>query len=426
MIGMNRKNFIGAMGLGASAILAPGCRKNLSGSSILPDYNSVDPSSYWAAVRRGYVLDADRVYLNCGGLGPTPSRVLEAVELKSKELQSISETGYSLLDQARIVAAEYLSADSDGICFTRNATESNSIIAAGLKLKKGDEVIFESHAHPGGSFPWLNRQKRDGIAVKVFDPDSESMEGSVERILKLITPRTRVIQVSHITAPTGILFDVKAIAALAREKGIWFHVDGAQSAGMIPVNLQAIGCDSYATSGHKWMGGPRGTGILFIAKDRMDDVECSHLGGHSELEYELPDGITYQPSARRHEYGTRNTELVEGLRVAMELQESIGLERIEAYGSGLANYLQSKLREIDGTRILTPSDPKMRRSITAFASSRIPFDTLSNRLMREYRMRCRQVTERGLNAVRLSTHIFNSKSECDRVVEAVAEITKSV
>jgi len=423
---MNRKNFIGTMGLGASALLAPGCRKKQSGSSPLPDYDSVTPSSFWAEVRRGYVLDTDRVYLNCGGLGPAPSQVLKAVESKSKELQNISETGHSIMDQARVVAADYLGADTDELCFTRNATESNSIIASGLRLKKGDEVIFESHAHPGGSFPWLNRQKLDGIDVKVFDPDPETMEGSVERIRKLITSRTRVIQVSHITAPTGILFDVKAIASLARERGIWFHVDGAQTAGMIPVDLRAIGCDSYATSGHKWMGGPRGTGILFIAKDRMDEVDCSHLGGHSDSEYELPGSITYQPSARRHEYGTRNTELVEGLRVAMELQKSIGLERIEAYGSGLATYLQSRLLEIDSVRILTPSDPAMRRSITTFASSKVPYDTLSNGLMREYRMRCRQVTERGLNAVRVSTHIFNSKNECDRVADAVAKIVKSV
>ncbi|MDG2255233.1 MAG: aminotransferase class V-fold PLP-dependent enzyme [Opitutaceae bacterium] len=423
---MNRKKFIGSMGLGASAILVPGCRKGISGLSVLPDYESIDPSDYWTAVRRGYMLDTDRVYLNCGGLGPAPSRVLEAVEAKGKELQRISETGHSIMDKARVVAADYLGADTDELCFTRNATESNSIIASGLTLEKGDEVIFESHAHPGGSFPWLNRQKLDGIDVKVFDPDPETMQGSVERIRKLITPRTRVIQVSHITAPTGILFDVKAIASLARERGIWFHVDGAQSAGMLPVDLRAIGCDSYATSGHKWMGGPRGTGILFIAKDRMDEVDCSHLGGHSGLEYELPGGITYEPSARRHEYGTRNTELVEGLRVAMEIQNSIGLERIEAYGSGLATYLQSKLLEIDSVRILTPSDPKMRRSITTFASSKVPFDRLTNGLMREYRMRCRQVTERGLDAVRVSTHIFNSKNECDRVADAVAEILKSV
>ncbi|MBT6769121.1 MAG: hypothetical protein HOA81_09035, partial [Opitutales bacterium] len=117
---MNRKKFIGSMGLGASAILVPGCRKGISGLSVLPDYESIDPSDYWTAVRRGYMLDTDRVYLNCGGLGPAPSRVLEAVEAKGKELQRISETGHSIMDKARVVAADYLGADTDELCFTRN------------------------------------------------------------------------------------------------------------------------------------------------------------------------------------------------------------------------------------------------------------------------------------------------------------------
>jgi selenocysteine lyase/cysteine desulfurase len=144
------------------------------------------------------------------------------------------------------------------------------------------------------------------------------MQGSVDRIETLITPRTKAIQISHITAPTGILFDVDAIGDLAHKHNIWFHVDGAQTAGMIPINLKELNCDSYATSGHKWMGGPRGTGILFIKKDRLEEVECSHIGGHSESSYELPDQLSYKNSAMRHEYGTRNTDLIEGLQVAIE------------------------------------------------------------------------------------------------------------
>ena len=418
---MHRKEFIGTLGLGASAMFAAGCQTS-SSTTTLPDFNTTSKDAYWAAVRRQFPLGNDRVYLNCGGLGPAPTVVLDAVQAKSQELQVISETGHAQMDETRTPTAQYLGAHPDEICFTRNATESNSIIAAGLKLKPGDEVIFESHAHPGGSFPWLNRQHRHGIKVKIFDPDPHTMEESVSRIQNLITPRTRVIQVSHITAPTGILFDIKAIGKLAREHGIWFHVDGAQTAGMIPVNLQDMNCDSYATSGHKWMGGPRGTGILYIKKDRLDDVECSHIGGHSVHDYQLPDQISYRPGAVRHEYGTRNTELVAGLKRAIEFQNEIGVKRIEAYGSELATYLRQGLADIPGIRILTPSDPAMRRSITTFAHEKVPFNELTSRLMGEYRLRCRQVTERGLNAVRVSTHIFNSRQDCDQVIEAVSQI----
>jgi len=420
---MNRKEFIGTLGLGASAMIGSGCQTTSSTTS-LPDYNSAPKDVFWSAVRKQFPLGNDRIYFNCGGLGPAPSVVLDAVQEKTAELQSISETGYAIMDEVRVVTADYLGAHPDEICFTRNATESNSIIAAGLKLKPGDEVIFESHAHPGGSFPWLNRQQRHGIKIKVFDPDPESMEGSVERIRKLITSRTRVIQVSHITAPTGILFDIEAIRDLARKNNIWFHVDGAQTAGMIPVDLHSMDCDSYATSGHKWMGGPRGTGILQIKKDRLEEVECSHVGGHSAPTYKFPDQIHFAESAKRHEYGTRNTALIEGLKVAIEFQKQIGQDRIESYGTELATYLQEGLNQIPSIKVITPKAPKMRRSITTFTCSNIPFNTMNSRLMQEYRLRCRPVSEQGLNGVRVSTHIFNSKSDCDRVIEAVEEIVR--
>jgi len=419
---LNRKKFISTIGLGSSALVAAGCRNGKSSEGALSEFNPESPGAFWKSVQNAYQISEDRVYLNCGGLGPSPRVVNEAVKEKLEALQRVSETGHSIMDKTREVAAQYFGAHVDELCFTRNATESNSIIAAGVAMKPGDEVIFESHAHPGGSFPWLGRQKREGIRVKIFEPDPESSVSNVERIQSLITPRTRAIQVSHITAPTGILFDVQAIGQLARDRGIWFHVDGAQTAGMIPIDLTEMKCDSYATSGHKWMGGPRGTGVLYIQKDRIDEVACLHLGAYSDAGVDLPNRIDLHPTVRRHEYGTRNTELVEGLRVAMEFQEQIGKERIETYGRGLASYLRKGLLEIDGISVLTPSDPAWRRSIITFKSDRVGFDDLNNQLMREYRLRCRRVTERGLDAVRVSTHLFNSEADCDRVVEAVRAI----
>ena len=110
----------------------------------------------------------------------------------------------------------------------------------------------------------------------------------------------------------------------------------------------------------------------------------------------------------------------------MEFQTQIGLERIETYGSELATYLQTGLKGIDTVSILTPSDPAMRRSITTFSTPKIAYNTLTSQLMRDYRLRCRQVSEQGLDAVRVSTHIFNSRQDCDRVLEAVSEILASV
>lgn len=375
-----------------------------------------DPD-FWDRVRDHYPMTREQAYLNAGGLGPASTRVLEAAWRATVEQQTIVEHGHERLEAVRETVAAFLGAAPAEIAFMRNATEGNSTISSGLELRPGDEVIFESHAHPGGAFAWLSRQKRDGICVKVFKPDPTSAAGNVERIEALLTPRTRVIQVSHITAPTGIRMPVLEVAALAAERGIWFHIDGAQSAGLIPVDLEATGCDSYATSGHKWMGAPHGTGLLYVRHDRQDEVWPTEVGAYSadDAAFLHPERFEYVPDARRYEPGTRDTASIVGLGEAVALLTDIGMERVAARASFLAQYLQRSLRQIPGVGILTPADPALSAGITTLKADRVPFRELYA-AYRAAQMRCRIVTEQGLDAVRVSTHLFNSEEECDRVV----------
>ena len=239
----------------------------------------------------------------------------------------------------------------------------------------------------------------------------------LERIEALLTPRTRVLQVSHVTAPTGIRLPVREMARLAQDHDLWFHIDGAQSAGMFPVNLREIGCDSYGTSGHKWMGAPHGTGVLYVREDRLDEVAPTEVGAYSDDSYELPDTFTYNPTAQRYEPGTRDAATVVGLVEAIAFLEEIGMHRVAQYGQGLARYLQDALRGLPGVTVLTPDDPQLAGSITTFKTDKVPYDALY-RYLAEEDLRCRIVTERGIDAVRVSTHIFNAKEDCDRVIAA--------
>lgn len=379
---------------------------------------------FWRFVRAQYPLTHDRTYLNAGGLGPAPHAVLDAVQRTTMELQEISESGHHLIGAAREVVAAFLNATPAEIAFMRNATEGNSTIAFGLDLRAGDEVIFESHAHPGGSFPWLSRHKAEGIRVNVFEPDPASAAGNLERIEALITARTRVIQVSHVTAPTGIRMPVEEIATMAQDRGLWFHIDGAQSAGMFPVDLRAIGCDSYAASGHKWLGAPHGTGLLYVREDRIDAVTPTESGAYGDSgPYRLPVAnqetvFNYNPTATRFEPGTRNAGLIVGVAAAVEFMSEIGMARVAQHGQGLAQYLQAGLREIPGVTILTPADAARSASMTSFRTAAVPFEQLNGYFNNEWKLRTRPVQEQGLNAVRVSTHTFNSRTDCDRVIEA--------
>lgn len=382
--------------------------------------------SFWELVQQQFPLTDDRTHLNAAGLGPAPYPVLETARKVRMQLQRKSETGVKQLWASREPVAKFLGAREDEISFQRNATEGNSTVASGLGLSRGDEVIFESHAHPGGAMPWMNREKKDGIRVRVFEPDPQSSTANLQRIKDLITTRTKVIQVSHVTAPTGIRLPVKRIAELAQEHDLWFHVDGAQSAGMLPVNLKEIGCDSYATSGHKWLGASHGTGILYIRADRMDEVTPTEVGAHTDSAYEIPSRYDYHPSARRFEAGTRDAAAVVGIRAAVRFMNQIGIDRVAERGWELARYLQEQLRDLPGVSILTPNSKARSGAITAFKAEQVGYRNLYKALREQYSLRCRLVSEQGLNAVRISTHIYNDIDDCDRVVEATRAITQDV
>jgi len=417
---LDRRSFLQGLGAGAFAALA-GCTTSAGARPApVPAFDSVEAEAFWRSVRAQYRLRTDPIYLNTGGVGPIAQPVLDVVTATTLRLQEHAEHEHEpSFSRSRATVAAFLGITPDELCFTRNATEGNSIIAAGLDLHPGDEVIFESHAHPGGSFPWGNQVKQRGIKVLVFEPDHDSAEGNLARIRELVSPRTKVIQVSHATCTTGLIFPAREIAEFARERDIWFHIDGAQTVGMIPVDLQAIGCDSYAFCGHKWLGGPHETGGLFIRRDRLDAVATTGTGAYSGEWPDFAEPIRLFAAASRHEYGTRNAAQVLGLAEAVRFQEHVGKERIAARGRELAEMLLEAFADIDGITILTPRPVAMRGSMTTIRHARAGGGQFSGYLAEKHGLRCRMVSEQGLEALRISTHLFNSPAECERIIAAV-------
>ncbi len=210
----------GQTALGVAALPLLGTVRPGTEAPVPAALPAADDPGYWDRIRDLYPLTRERAYLNTGGLGPAPYPVLDAVARLTLELQALSEHGHEHIEPARARVAAFLGASPAEIAFTRNATEANSTVASGLRLRAGDEVIFDAHAHPGGAFVWMGRQTLDGVRVRIFEPDPTSVAGNLQRIAEQITPRTRVIQVSHVTAPTGIRMPVEEIAALARDRGL--------------------------------------------------------------------------------------------------------------------------------------------------------------------------------------------------------------
>ena len=380
----------------------------------------------WDAIRAQFLLEDGFAYLNTAGLGPTPRPVIEAVVRCMTELEKRCETGHDCFGRARERAAAFLHCDADELALTRNTTESMNVIARGLSPKAGDEVLMTTHEHPGGSIPWFALAQDRGIVVRLFEPAPTAGE-TIDRLAAALTPRTRVVSVSHVTCTLGQVLPIAAIAELCRRRGIRLVVDGAQAVAMLPLDLHALGCDFYAFSGHKWLLGPKETGFLYVSRRMTDHWRPTHVGAYSDKQFDLNAGVLeLLPGARSSEYGTRNAASAEGLIAAIDFVEGLGMDRVAQHGRNLARRFAELLRGLAEVEVLTPSEPASCASIVTF---RFPHSHWSawdwvEKLRTEYRIRARPVDEQGLSAIRVATHVFNTESEVDRALQALTELSQ--
>ena len=379
-----------------------------------------DGEQFWEFLRGEFPLERERAYLNTGGLGACPRTVIDAVKEKTDELERICETGHAddLWNGIKKDAGALLGCDADELAFTRNTTEGINIVAHGLPLRRGDEVILTTQEHVANAFTWLAMAKRDGIVLKLFAPSTVSDDENIERLTACITKRTRLISIPHALTTTGTLLPVERIARIAAEKQIWFFVDGAQTAGMVPFNLHALGCDAYATSGHKWLMGPKETGLLYVRRSMLDTIAAKFTGAYSGPFDLLKGTVGFDPTATRYEYGTVSTPLRVGLGAAITFVRSIGIERIWKRDRSLADALVDGIAAIPDVVVLSPASPAMRTAMVTVQHRRLSHEALQAHLD-TYRLRTRSVTEGGLAALRMSFHVYNTPAEVGRVLDGL-------
>ncbi|HUI10423.1 MAG TPA: aminotransferase class V-fold PLP-dependent enzyme [Bacteroidota bacterium] len=426
---MKRSEFLRASATAAfGAALFPGAvrtalpRRVRDGGTPGPD----EGDRFWEFVRDQFPLERERAYLNTGGLGASPWAVIDAVRQKTDELEKICETGHDdeLLNGIKKDAGALLGCDAEELAFTRNTTEGINIVANGLPLRRGDEVILTTQEHVANAFTWLELAKREGIVLRLFIPSTASDDENIERLSRCMTKRTRLISIPHALTTTGTLLPVARIARLAAEKGVWFFVDGAQTAGMVPFNLHEIGCDAYATSGHKWLMGPKETGLLYVRKGMLDTIAAKFTGAYSGGEFDLERGtVSLNPSAQRYEYGTVSVPLRVGLGAAIAFVRSIGIERIWQHDRALADGLVDGIASIPGVQLVSPAAPAMRTAMVTIQHRSVRYDALQEHL-ETYRLRTRAVTEGGLAALRISFHVYNTPAELGRVLDGLRTVTK--
>ncbi len=376
-----------------------------------PDLQVNDPDEFWKLIRLNFPLDPEITFLNNGTMGPSPYSVLQAVQQEMLDVNQRASYGGWYPTGEKLAA--YFGADPDEICLTHNVTEGINIIAWGLALKAGDEIIISNHEHVGNALPWLNRARRDQLIIKVLDYNLGDDE-LIKQLNKLINKKTKALALPHIPCTTGRVIPLDRIGTLAKEQNIPFFVDGAHGAGMLDLKLNELPCDFYATCTHKWMLGPKGTGFLYIKKESLELVDPSFVGGHSDTGWNVisdqPHIEGFQPKAARNFYGTQSRATFAGVNAAIEFHSGIGKQTIAARIRELNDHLYSGLEENAHITILTPKNS--RAGVVSFTFKSKDYMDFYKHCQKK-RVIIRAVPECDVNCIRVSTHIYNSKSEID-------------
>jgi L-cysteine/cystine lyase len=378
-----------------------------------------------AAVRAALpALDAG-IYLNTGSVGPLPAETAAAMnEISAYELT----TGRAHLDyfdemlqrmaEARAAVAAVLVADAADIALTHATTDGMNIGAWSIDWKAGDRAVTTRLEHAGGTGSLYNLRDRLGIDLAFVDVGPGTDPDTVlARFDAAIDGRTRLVAISHVLWATGAVLPVAAIAEMAHARGAILVVDGAQSAGAIPLELSATGADVYAISAQKWLLGPEGMGAVAVAPGVRERLQPA-FGGHFSFETVSGGGVAVPwPDARKFESSNYHRPSIVGMARSIGwLSMFVGLDWVYARGAAMARLAADRLAAIEGVDVITPRD-RMATLVTfriAGWSAEAALDELGARVFAIAR------TVPLVDAVRISVGFFTSEEELDRLVEAVA------
>ena len=384
------------------------------------------------------VYDRPLVYLDNAATTQKPLCVLDAMREEYLNVNAnvhrgvhyLSQQATDLHEAARERVRRFIgAAKSEEVVFTRGTTEAINLVASSMSelMSEGDEVIVSEMEHHSNIVPWQLAAARKGIRLRVL-PINDRGELVAGALQQLLTPRTRLVSITHVSNVLGTVNPVEDIIATAHRHGVPVMVDAAQSAPHLPLDVQAMGCDFLALSGHK-MYGPTGIGVLYGREEWLDRLP-PYQGGGEMIDTVSFDHTTFERPPLKFEAGTPDYVATHGLAVAIDYIERIGLERIAAHEHDLTTYCMERLRTIPGMRLIGEAADKA--SVVSFLVGDIhhlDMGTLLDRLGIAVRTghHCAQplMTRLGiLGTVRASFALYNTCDEVDALVEAIDRVRK--
>jgi selenocysteine lyase/cysteine desulfurase len=374
---------------------------------------------YWAVIQRCYSVNPDIINLNNGGVSPSPIVVQQAVE-RYNQLTNEGPSYYmwQILDQGREPLREKLAhlagAHPDEIAIDRNSTEALNTIIFGLPLKAGDEVIGTRQDYPHMIEAYRQRAERDGIVYKQisFDFPVEDDDAIVKAYEQAITPRTRLIHVTHMINWVGQTMPVAKIADMAHVHNVEVISDSAHSFGLMDFKIPDLHCDYFGTSLHKFLSAPIGTGMMWVKADKIE-----------KLWPLVCNGTPHSGDIRKFEdLGTRSFPLEQGIGEAINFHEGIGSKRKEQRIGYLKNYWASRVQSIPKVKLHTSLDLRYSCAICGVSIDGMTPGQVASALFDKYKIHTVGIVWENISCVRVTPHVYTTIPDLDKLVNAIGEI----
>ena len=379
--------------------------------------------AFWKSVREQFVMPPDLAVLNAANLCPSSRPVLEALTRETSNVdRDPSAQNRARLsgekESTRKTLAEFLRVTPEEIVITRNTSEANNMVSSGIDLKTGDEVIVFADNHPSNLTAWNEKAKRFGFTVVTVPQKNPhpGMDYYVDAYTKAITPRTRVLSFTHLSSSVGDLFPAKELCQLARDRGILSLVDGAQTFGLLDVNLNDFSPDFYTGSAHKWPCGARECGVLYINARAHQQIWPSIYSAY-------PGAVGI--SRTFESFGQRDEATMISFREALQFQTKVGRAAIEQRSRALAQQLIAGLSKLPEVKVWTSPNPTLNGAVVSFLPGSLNPGKLGQLLYEKEKIGLagRGGGDRG--GLRASPHFYNSPEEIDRLVSAVGRYMKT-
>jgi selenocysteine lyase/cysteine desulfurase len=374
---------------------------------------------YWSVIQQAYTVNPNMVNLNNGGVSPSPRVVQEAVERFNKlSNEAPSYYMWRILDQGRepvrYKLATLAGCSPNEIAINRNATEALNTVIFGYPFKAGDEVIGTKQDYPNMIQAYRQRALRDGIVYTQlsFDFPIEDDNTIVAAFEKAITPRTKLIHITHIINWVGQIMPVKKIASMAHARGIEVIVDGAHSFGLLDFKISDLECDYFGTSLHKFLSAPIGSGMLWIHANKIEKI-WPLLCNDKPLSNDIRKFETL---------GTRSFPIEQGIGEAVNFHMAIGSKRKEERVRYLKNYWATKAAQIPGVKIHTSLKDKYACGICGVTIDGMTPAALDSALYTGYKIHTVGIVWENISCVRITPHVYTRLDDLDKLISALTEI----